>query len=405
LSSFNAQESERSTAGEVSRSRVRLSQLRHSDVARIVAFVIAARVLLLAAGYLWLAATPGPTVEETSFTKQPVIREVEAFRTADVSWYLDIARHGYEERSFSDERRANWAFFPLYPVVWAAASTVVPFEMASGILLSTLFFILAMVLLYRLLAPDIGDRAALLTVVFVTVFPASYYALRPGPEALFLLLSVGAFLSARNRIWLAAGSLGALATLTRPQGALLIVPLAYMCYRQVRRTGRFDVSMLSLALIPAALIGFMVYLREVTGNAFAWLDIQRAWRTGLDWPFSDILSFVLHPRVTDWWGWNLTPVSVLATVGAVVLVVLAWRMPKVRPEYAIWASVNVVVLLSRDVTQAAPRFILPIFPLMLVVAVLLERRPAARVFFVYVCGVLQVMFFLAFLQGEYWALT
>jgi dolichyl-phosphate-mannose-protein mannosyltransferase len=276
--------------------------------------------------------------------------------------------------------------------------------MASGIPLSSLFFLLAMVLLYRLLAPDVGHRAAFLTVVIMTVFPASYYAVRPGPEALFLLLSIGAFLCARNGDWLATGVLGALAALTRPFGVLLIIPLAYMAYRQTRRNGRFDTTILSLTLIPIALVAFMAYLYKLTGNAFAWLDILRAWHTGVTWPFS-LVAFFSGPSVVDWWGWNLTPISVLATLGAVALVLIAWRCPRVNREYVIWASINVIALVSRDVTEAAPRVILTVFPLMLVAALLLEKRATARMFFIYLFGTLQIMFFLAFLQGEFWALT
>jgi Gpi18-like mannosyltransferase len=389
------------------RIRGKFAQMSRSDIARVVLFILAARLLLGCLGYLWLAATPTPeTVKETkAFSTTPLDKEVDAFRTGDVGWYLDIAEHGYADRPFTADRQENWAFFPLFPIVWRAVSSVAPNEMASGILLSSLFFLLAMVLLYRLLAPDVGHRAAFLTVVIMTVFPASYYATRPGPEALFLLLSIGAFLCARNEHWLATGALGALAALTRPYGLLLIVPLGYMAYRQTRRNARFDVTVLSLTLLPIALVAFMAYLFKLTGNAFAWLDIQRAWGTGVTWPFNGLVAFFSSPSVLDWWGWNLTPISVVATLGAIALVLVAWRCPKVNREYAIWASINVIVLISRDVTEAAPRLILTVFPLMLVAALLLEKRATARTFFIFLCGALQIFFFLALLQGTFWALT
>jgi hypothetical protein len=36
---------------------------------------------------------------------------------ADSGWYETIVDHGYEARAFSTDRQANWAFFPLYPLL------------------------------------------------------------------------------------------------------------------------------------------------------------------------------------------------------------------------------------------------------------------------------------------------
>ena len=66
---------------------------------------------------------------------------------------------------------------------------------------------------------------ALLLVAF---FPAALFFSAVYSESLFLLLSVGAVLAARQGRWAWAGALAALAALTRNSGVLLLVPLALL---------------------------------------------------------------------------------------------------------------------------------------------------------------------------------
>jgi hypothetical protein len=105
----------RTVADLGARIRGKFAQMSRSDLARIVLFVLAARLLLACLGYLWLAATPNAeTVKEAmAFSSAPYDKEVDAFRKADVNWYLDIAKHGYEERQFTADRTGR--SFPCSP--------------------------------------------------------------------------------------------------------------------------------------------------------------------------------------------------------------------------------------------------------------------------------------------------
>ena len=65
----------------------------------------------------------------------------------DAGWYSTIVRSGYERRAFDASRQANWAFFPLWPLVWRAASFATGELMWSGLALANVLLVGAMILL------------------------------------------------------------------------------------------------------------------------------------------------------------------------------------------------------------------------------------------------------------------
>jgi Gpi18-like mannosyltransferase len=68
---------------------------------------------------------------------------------SDGSWYISIARNGYEKKLFDLEKEHNWAFFPLYPLVLRAVAGFTGNYRLVGIALSNLFFFVALILLHK----------------------------------------------------------------------------------------------------------------------------------------------------------------------------------------------------------------------------------------------------------------
>jgi hypothetical protein len=66
---------------------------------------------------------------------------------SDGSWYISVARDGYEKKPFDLEKEHNWAFFPLYPLTIRAVASVTGQYRLMAIALSNLFFFLALILL------------------------------------------------------------------------------------------------------------------------------------------------------------------------------------------------------------------------------------------------------------------
>jgi hypothetical protein len=192
----------------------------------------------------------------------------------DSVWYLSIAGQGYDG---ADSPRH--AFFPLYPLL-ARGIAELGGGGAAAILLaayavSLAAFFAALVLLYRLTELELGRRAAWPTLLLLCVFPASLYFGAPYSESLFLLCSVGAFYAARTGSWAWAGVAAAGASATRSAGVLLLLPLAFLYLQQSGRRIRPDV--LWLALAPAGLVAYAVYLGVAYGDPLSFSHVQEFW--------------------------------------------------------------------------------------------------------------------------------
>ena len=104
----------------------------------------------------------------------------------------------------------------------------------------------------------------------------------PLPESLFLLLTVASYYFAKSERWWLAGICGALASVTRTSGILLLPALAVLfweTYRpalQLRNARTWRKEALALLLVPLGLFAFMIYLHFLTGNAFAFKGAMAA---------------------------------------------------------------------------------------------------------------------------------
>lgn len=81
----------------------------------------------------------------------------------DTGWYLSIVQNGYvADRSFNPDTlgQANYAFFPLYPLLIKGLSFILHYHFISGIVLSNIFLILSGYLLYKLAKQDYDEDIA-----------------------------------------------------------------------------------------------------------------------------------------------------------------------------------------------------------------------------------------------------
>lgn len=226
-------------------------------------------------GLLWLGRAAGTRQYDASGLTTPFapfgdLLVAPAARWDSV-WYLTIAKNGYGDA----HSHAQAAFYPLYPLLMRVVGWVVGSPLVAGILISLACFLAALVVLHKLTALELGERDARGTVLLVAFFPTAFFFSAVYSESLFLLVSVGAFLAARNGRWAVAGALGGLAALTRNSGVLLLVPLVLLFLQQERRGRRRQA--LWLALVPLGLALYLAWCAVALGDAFAPYHAQALW--------------------------------------------------------------------------------------------------------------------------------
>jgi len=201
----------------------------------VIVFLVQ-RVALSAWAALVLAVVPLQTVLEHGqqfyLGQEPIIGGwrgllLGAWQRWDTLWYLKIAAQGYS--------LADTSIFapPLYPLLMRGLGALLGGEyLLAGLVVSSLAYLLALVYFYKLVAFEHDEALARRSLLYLALFPMSFFFLAAYSESLFLLTTVAAFYHARRGEWGVAGVWGMLAPLARLQGAVVLVSLGYEFIRQ-----------------------------------------------------------------------------------------------------------------------------------------------------------------------------
>lgn len=371
----------------------RIGEIWQSPVAR---GVVVSRLVVLAAGAAGASQprrTPWDAFDATHIS-QTMGAVGNVLGATGVRWdaihYLQIAAHGYVPRSI------NTVFYPLYPLLMRIAGLGTGSLPLGGMLVSLIAFVVAMWLLGRVTEDELGRRAARATVILVAFAPLAFFFTAVYTESLFLALSLGCFYAARRERWWLAVALGALAALTRVNGALLVVPLAIIAWEgrahRLRRIG-------ALAVIPAAMVGYFTFLAlhgldplspirgeasfgRVTAGPLGTMIHAVASASGGLWLVTAGPERIYEPAIQG-------PLSIGAESILLLLVLcaslwalrLAWQRLS-RPLLAYAVAALVLCLWSPTTWQplvSFDRYLLTIFPLWMAAGAWLSERERTRI--------------------------
>jgi hypothetical protein len=194
----------------------------------------------------------------------------------DGRWHSLVAERGY---LIVHGRQSDTAFFPLFPMALRALHALGLSYLTGGLLIANLSFLVALVALYELCRTWLDDDTARRAVIYAALFPFGFVFSMVYPEAPVLAAIAVAGLFAFRGRWTACAVAAACATLTRPEGTLVAVPIALLVLTRWRllepaRRGR---AITAAAAAPAALLALMVYERSIVGDPLAFSHAQAAW--------------------------------------------------------------------------------------------------------------------------------
>jgi hypothetical protein len=256
------------------------------------------------------------------------------------------------------------AFFPLYPLLIRALNQLVHNSILNGLIISNVTFLGSLWLLYKLARLDLSTAAAKRTLIFLLVFPTSFFFASLYTESLFLLVTLASFYAARRRRWLLAGVCGALAAATRILGVLLIPALLieYLSWPKRSRWGWWTL------LLPAAgLLLYMYYLNVSFHDPLYFLHAQPAFGAGrsgdkiilLYQVFWRYLKMLLTVPVTTLVYYTVAQEFTAALV-FLCLSLLAFKFT--RRSYAVFGILAYILPTLTGTFSSMPRYVLIIFP-------------------------------------------
>lgn len=314
--------------------------------------------------------------------------------------YLSIAVNGYSN---------NQGFFPFYPILTRIIATLFgggePFGFAyfiSGFLIANISFALSLFVLNKLVSLDFPKKVAWKSIIFLLIFPTSFFFGSLYTESLFLLLTLLTFYFARRKKWFYASAFGMLLSVTRLVG---IAILPALIYEFIKEEKKLSAKALSLLLTPLGLISYALYNFWQFGNPL--LFIQAHERLN---PTRTVDSIVLLPQTIfryfkilgtlpisqlEWW---IALLEISLFIFAAAMLYVAFRK-KVRLSYIIFAAVALLLPASSGTLSGFPRYVLSAFPIFISLA-LIKNLPIK---IIYVTSSVVVLFLLLafFARGHF----
>jgi hypothetical protein len=270
----------------------------------------------------------------------------------------------------------------------------------AGLFISNTAGLIAVIYLYVLVRREFSSQVAARTIIFLALFPTSFYLSAIYTESLFLAFAIACIYYTRTHHWWLAGFCGGLAALTRAQGIALLLPVfweywqvlsnqyaplpnmngktfqeksltwlnsrLYGPLRAARRLRNWF-SLFAFALIPAGLLAFMIYGKIKTGDFLATFHNQRwGWGRFLRSPLSLLIYSIRHPLPPNPMNWNFWILNI--TISLIFLGLTVWAFRKLPMTYALYTAIMVLLPLSSSLINSISRYYVVVFPVFILLA-------------------------------------
>ncbi len=301
---------------------------------------------------------------------------LDPWRHFDALRFTEIAAHGYAADGL------NNAYMPLYPLLIRIVSVATfGHYLTAALIVSNLACVFAVGLFWRWVAEGFGEHVAWRAVAMLLLYPDAFYLLGAYSEGLFLALSALCLLAVRRDRPVLAGALALLATLTRLQGLVLVIPILLAAWPQRRPLRGVAPSMLGGAL---PLVGLLAYQRLLTtwlGGGSILNTFQQKWHIALQPPWATIQQYITVIRSPQWHLIHSPRANYVLLwdliAAIVVLAVLLVSYRRLGAELTLFGLAAWCFALSRYLSTG--RYLLAVLPFFIAVAIWAEGRRLKRV--------------------------
>lgn len=291
----------------------------------------------------------------------------------DCLWYSHTVQNGYDINTHGEAwghvkaDAANWAFFPLFPLLATGLHKLLPIALWSApVLTSKLCFLASIFAFMKFTRAYSPQTPAVLAGMTLAFNPYSLYGNAGYTEPLFLFLACTSLYHLKMRRYEASGIFAAFLTGTRLVGVSIAFSYAVVLLQDMRagRAIPWQKVIPGALLIPLGLALFMIFLHARMGDALAFSHVQRAWMREPGNPFAHLIDgFTSGEPLFALWA-AMTLAALLATV------YLTYRK---RLELAIFSALCTLIPLSTAL-WSIPRYIWWQAPILLVVAELISKK-------------------------------
>ena len=293
----------------------------------------------------------------------------------DAASYLDIAANGYPP--MLDYRDA---FLPGFPLLIWLAGLVVRDVVAAAWLVTFAAEAFALWYVYRLVTAERARGDGLFAAWLIALAPTALFLTAPFTEAPFIAAAAAALYYSRRGKPGAAVVAAMVACAIRLTGLALLPALALE--QLSRHRWRPRPEMLLLLLIPAPFVIYCLYMGARTADPLAFFSAQALPSFG-------------HHLTAPWDGFATTWNTLVTAHGGetrsifareiafgllgLVLCIATWVAPRFPRSLALYSSLAWLMAASLSFWRSEPRYVLTLFPAVLLVCDITARARTARV--------------------------
>ena len=296
----------------------------------------------------------------------------------DAGWYMRIADVGYSNLPDALGHR-DTAFWPLFPLLLRGVQALVPHDgqFFAAFVLNHLLLFGALVLFRDVAEWSVGKERGALSSWLLLSHPFAFFYSAAYSESCFLFFSLLCFHFGLRRRWLVAGLAAACASATRAAGIGVTAALAVLyleeCGWSLRRI-RWNALCVPLGALGA--LEYMALLELRFHDPFAFMNSMTArdWGVDMTWArFTRTLGALVTPWRAERMSWiqAVDVIHILCLGVAFAATIAAIR--RLRPYLVVFCAVDLFLIVQ--VWSNGGRYVAPLFPVYLVLATWLEKRP------------------------------
>ncbi len=315
----------------------------------------------------------------------------------DAVSYLSIAANGYPAHlSYID------AFLPGFPLLVKGVAFITRDDVTASWLVNAVAETVGLWYLFRLVRAERDQASATFSMWLVALAPTALFLIAPFSESTFIASAAASLYYARAGQSRKAIVAGALACAFRLTGLALIPALAI---EQLRRSGwrpRPDLLLVLALLLPLAL--YSLYMQVHIGDVRALLDADRSPSFGLQ-PTPPWTGFAAtwHTLISASDGETRSIFAREVACGLLGLLLCfgMWASSRIPRSFALYCTIAWLMTASLPFWRSQPRYILALFPAVILVADLTARFARARPAILVASGVLMCAGTWIFAQGRW----
>ncbi|HUQ82514.1 MAG TPA: mannosyltransferase family protein [Gemmatimonadaceae bacterium] len=321
---------------------------------------------------------------------------IQVLASWDGTIYESIAQNGYQ---VSGEDRRLFVFFPLFPALSRLTGGRTHAAL-GGIVVSQLALLAAMFLLSYLTRDTNGKRLTDDPALWMLAAPMALFFQAMYSESLFVLLTIGAAVTFRQKRHAWTFVLAFLGGLTRPTAVTFCIPFLWAAASAWRRGERWWPALLCAAAPIAGIAIYVIAVGIMLGDPLAYPTLRAtSWHYQLAIPFLttfrdayEMAYAVKHGQAVEVWQ-----IARMWTVG-ITVVLLLWGWRRIEWPWLAYFAVSLAFIHASNPPGSSARYEVVLFPVFMLLALSPLAKPKVAPVFLALSFAAQMLLLVRFGQ-------